>query len=66
MLTSSQPKKCGYALLLRAVPKRPLAWLATETKSQDVRYYVSPEVDQMWVLKKASPLPHEDTIKRWL
>lgn len=30
--------------------------LAMETKSQDVKYYVSPEADHMWVLKKESPL----------
>lgn len=57
MLTTSQQKKCGYASLLSVVPKRPLAWLAMETENQDVRYYVSPEVDQTWLLKKESPLP---------
>lgn len=52
MLTASQQKKGRDALLHRAVSKRPLAWLATTTENQDVRYYVSPEVDQMWL-----PLP---------
>lgn len=29
--------------------------LAMKTKSQDVKYHMSPEVDQMWVLKRVSP-----------